>query len=140
MQLVKERQRSRMTGVETRRRLNRSLDRLRGTRFGRLGVKITVTLLGALVIAIGISMLVLPGPGWLVIFAGIAIWSIEFHWARRLHAFVHRQVSYWTRWYARQGWPLRVVVGLLTIVFLLAVVAVSARVSFGPGVFHRVGL
>jgi len=29
-------------------------------------------------------MLPLPGPGWAVIFVGLAILSTEFHWARRL--------------------------------------------------------
>lgn len=32
----------------------------------------------------GVAMLVLPGPGLLVIFAGLAILSGEFVWAKRL--------------------------------------------------------
>ncbi len=36
------------------------------------------------VLAIGIAMLVLPGPGLLVILSALAILSGEFVWARRL--------------------------------------------------------
>jgi uncharacterized protein (TIGR02611 family) len=32
----------------------------------------------------GVVLLVLPGPGWLLIFAGLAILSTEYVWARRL--------------------------------------------------------
>lgn len=38
---------------------------------------------GALLVA-GIAMLVLPGPGWLTIFGGLAILAGEFLWARKL--------------------------------------------------------
>ena len=38
---------------------------------------------GALLVA-GIVMLVLPGPGWLTIFGGLAILAGEFLWARKL--------------------------------------------------------
>ena len=31
----------------------------------------------------GIAMLVLPGPGWLTIAAGLAVLATEFAWARR---------------------------------------------------------
>jgi hypothetical protein len=35
-------------------------------------------------IAFGIAMLVLPGPGIVVIGAGVAVLAAEFTWARRL--------------------------------------------------------
>jgi len=50
----------------------------------RSGKRIAVTIAGAVVILVGIAMLVLPGPGWVVIFAGLAILSTEYVWARRL--------------------------------------------------------
>jgi uncharacterized protein (TIGR02611 family) len=37
----------------------------------------------ALLIA-GVAMLVLPGPGWLTIFGGLALLAGEFLWARKL--------------------------------------------------------
>lgn len=43
-----------------------------------------ITVVGLTVIIIGICLLVLPGPGILIIFAGVAILGLEFAWARRL--------------------------------------------------------
>lgn len=48
------------------------------------GYRIGVAAAGTAVIGAGIAMLPLPGPGWAVIFVGLAILSTEFHWARRL--------------------------------------------------------
>ena len=42
------------------------------------------TVFGFTLLAIGIVLLVTPGPGWLVIFSGLAVLAAEFLWARRL--------------------------------------------------------
>lgn len=43
-----------------------------------------VTLLGSLLLLLGIAMMVLPGPGILVIVAGLAVLATEYVWAQRL--------------------------------------------------------
>ena len=49
--------------------------------------RILVTIAGVTVLAVGIALVVLPGPAFLVIPAGLAILAIEFAWARRwLHS------------------------------------------------------
>ena len=50
----------------------------------RLIRKFAVGLAGIVVILIGIPMIPLFGPGWLVVFTGLAILSTEFPWAGRL--------------------------------------------------------
>ena len=45
--------------------------------------KFFIALIGGTVLLIGVAMLVLPGPGLLVIAGGIAILATEFLWARR---------------------------------------------------------
>jgi len=45
--------------------------------------RILVAVVGATVLALGIALVVLPGPAFLVIPAGLAILAIEFAWARR---------------------------------------------------------
>lgn len=42
-----------------------------------------VTLIGLTVVAVGVALLVLPGPGFLVISAGFAVLATEYQWARR---------------------------------------------------------
>jgi uncharacterized protein (TIGR02611 family) len=49
-----------------------------------LVVKVGVTVLGPLVIAAGVAMLVLPGPGLVVMALGAALLALEYDWARRL--------------------------------------------------------
>ena len=45
--------------------------------------RIFVAMIGGTVLALGISLVVLPGPAFLVIPAGLAILAVEFAWARR---------------------------------------------------------
>jgi uncharacterized protein (TIGR02611 family) len=46
--------------------------------------KSAVTILGAALLAVGLAMMVLPGPGILVIVAGLAVLATEYVWARKL--------------------------------------------------------
>lgn len=55
-----------------------------GRFIGRNGRRVGITIAGFAVILAGVVLLVLPGPGWLLIFAGLAILSTEYVWARRL--------------------------------------------------------
>jgi hypothetical protein len=45
--------------------------------------RIVVMVLGSTVLSIGIALIVLPGPAFIVIPLGLAILAIEFSWARR---------------------------------------------------------
>lgn len=46
--------------------------------------RIVITLVGFTVLAIGVVMLVFPGPALVVIPVGLAILGVEWAWARRL--------------------------------------------------------
>jgi uncharacterized protein (TIGR02611 family) len=46
--------------------------------------RLMIAVIGFTVLAIGLALIVLPGPAILVIPAGLAILSIEFAWARNL--------------------------------------------------------
>jgi tellurite resistance protein TerC len=50
----------------------------------RAARKAAVLVVGGTVLAIGVALIVLPGPALLVIPAGLAILATEFVWARRL--------------------------------------------------------
>jgi len=50
----------------------------------RSGKRIAVTIVGSAVLLAGIAMLVLPGPGILVIIGGLAILATEYVWAQRM--------------------------------------------------------
>jgi len=50
----------------------------------RFARKVVVAVIGVSVLAIGIALILLPGPAVLVIPLGLAILGTEFLWARRL--------------------------------------------------------
>ena len=80
---------------------------------GLLGVAITVG---------GLVLVPLPGPGWLIVLAGLAVLASEFAPARRLLDFASATLARWTRWLAAQG------------------LAVRAGVAAGVGLGVAVGL
>ncbi len=43
-----------------------------------------IAVIGFTAVALGVVMMVTPGPGWLVIFLGLSVLAVEFVWARRL--------------------------------------------------------
>lgn len=46
--------------------------------------RLIVFVVGVVVALAGVAMLILPGPGWLVIVLGVAILATEYAWAHRL--------------------------------------------------------
>ncbi|MET9291933.1 TIGR02611 family protein [Streptomyces sp. NPDC003077] len=58
-----------------------------------LSWQVGVFVVGLAVVIAGIIMLPLPGPGWLVIFAGMAIWATEFVWAQLVLRWTKRKVT-----------------------------------------------
>lgn len=53
--------------------------------------RIVVTILGVALVAAGVLLLVLPGPGLLLVLAGLVVLANEYPWAQRRVAPVRRQ-------------------------------------------------
>jgi uncharacterized protein (TIGR02611 family) len=121
-------------------RLDARLRSVRRTPAGRLTLKIAVGVIGAIVVGGGLVLVPLPGPGWLIVFAGIAIWSIEFRWAKRLNRFVQARVSAWTKWYANQPRATQVLLGAALFVIVVAAITGATYLSFGATPFDWIGL
>ncbi|HEY3902567.1 MAG TPA: PGPGW domain-containing protein [Streptosporangiaceae bacterium] len=49
----------------------------------RLLRRIAITALGTVILAVGVVLLVAPGPGLLVIVLALAVFALEYEWARR---------------------------------------------------------
>jgi uncharacterized protein (TIGR02611 family) len=106
-----------------RSRLTEVRARVRALPGGAVAWRIAITLAGVLVIVVGVVLLPLPGPGWLIIFAGLGLLATEYEWASRLLSRARLLVATWTRWAARQ--PLLARIGL----FVLAVAALAGVVA-----------
>jgi uncharacterized protein (TIGR02611 family) len=78
--------------------------------------------LGTLVVLIGLVLVPLPGPGWLIVIIGLFIISSEFKWAQRLLRFVRVNVEKWTHWVMAQRLWVRWTIGALTALFVAVVV------------------
>ena len=62
---------------------------------------------GTAVVLLGLALVPLPGPGWLVVFLGLAVLGSEFSSARRLNAFARRHVHRWGQWLAARSLAVR---------------------------------
>ncbi|WP_433532207.1 TIGR02611 family protein [Micromonospora sp. CA-263727] len=121
-----------------RRRISTTLALIRANPTGRLALKIVIGALGALVVSIGIVLIPLPGPGWLIVIAGLGIWAVEFHWAKRLLGFTRRHVQGWANWVKRQSLAVRFVIGSVGILFVGAVACLSIKYGLGIDVIAQV--
>ena len=93
-------------------------------------VRAAVALAGFVVVLAGLAMIPLPGPGLLVVAAGLAILALEFAWAERL---LERTVRAGGR-RRRQGETRvegqQVIFGLLVVLALAAVVTLAYAWGF----------
>lgn len=94
-------------------------------------VKVMVTIGGPLVIATGIAMLVLPGPGLVVIALGFALLALEYAWARHaLGLLGHGLGRVKQALFPREGSPARKLVGLVaTAGFVVATTLLTSAVT-----------
>ncbi|MFJ2258739.1 TIGR02611 family protein [Streptomyces sp. NPDC087844] len=66
---------------------------IKARRMLHLSWQVGVFVVGLAVVVAGVIMLPLPGPGWLVIFGGMAIWATEFVWAQLVLRWTKRKVT-----------------------------------------------
>lgn len=76
--------------------------------------KFAAGLAGGVVLLVGIILIPYPGPGWLIVFAGLAILAREFTWAKRALKFGKVKYEEWNRWVASQHWSVKALTFTLT--------------------------
>lgn len=96
-----------------------------------------MAVLGGLVLALGLILIPYPGPGWLVVFAGLAILATEFAWARRVLLYVRARYDAWARWLRRQHWAVKIVVLVGTSAIVLATLWLLDALDMVAGWFGR---
>lgn len=96
--------------------------------------RVAIAVAGGTVLLVGIIAIPYPGPGWLIVFTGLAILATEFMWARRLLTFAKYRYDLWTAWLKRQHPAVRTAVlaatGLvvLTTLWLLNVFGLAVEI------------
>ena len=72
---------------------SRAPEFVKARRMLHLSWQVGIFVIGLAVVGAGIIMLPLPGPGWVVIFGGMAIWATEFVWAQLILRWTKRKVT-----------------------------------------------
>jgi uncharacterized protein (TIGR02611 family) len=65
----------------------------------RTAYKVAIGVIGILVVIIGIILIPLPGPGWLIVFLGLALLGTEFPAAHRFNMWVQGKVRAVIAWF-----------------------------------------
>lgn len=76
--------------------------------------RVGIGVLGGIVLLVGIVAIPYPGPGWLIVFAGLGILATEFEWAKRLLQFGRNKYDAWNEWIKRQNRWVQSVTAMLT--------------------------
>ena len=84
-----------------------------------LAYRVVVGVFGGLVLVAGIVMIPYPGPGWLVVFAGLAILATEFTWAERVLRYAKGRYDAWNHWLRQQRPVVRAAVWTATAVVVV---------------------
>lgn len=76
--------------------------------------RLMTAIVGGFILIIGIIAIPYPGPGWLIVFAGLGILSTEFEWARRWLDYARKKYDAWQDWIKRQPMHIKAVFWLVT--------------------------
>ena len=108
-----------LDGVKERRERHRERSKV---------VRAAVVLAGFVVVLVGLAMIPLPGPGLLVVAAGLALLALEFVWAERVLERTIDQMSNATGKVKRASRTQQVILVLLGV--LVAIAAVTAAYAW----------
>lgn len=120
-------------------RLNHHRNRLRDRPVADFTYRVLVGVVGFTVLAVGIAAIPYPGPGWAIVFLGLAILASEFYWAHRTLSFTRKRYDSVMAWMRSQSWWVQALSALFTAgvvvltLWMLGALAWSARLV---GLYH----
>lgn len=103
-----------------RRRWARWRDGVRERRIADIVYRVVVGIVGLGVLGLGILAIPYPGPGWAIVFAGLAILATEFDIARRALKWVRVRYDAAMAWFSRQHIAVKGVGAVFTAAVVLA--------------------
>ena len=109
--------------------------RIRSNPHSHLILRIVVGVVGLIIVVVGLIMVPFPGPGWLVVFLGLAVWATEFVWAQRLLHRGRHTLETWNDLLRPQPWWIKGLVLLVTIAAVVAIFWLLFLISGVPGFF-----
>lgn len=91
--------------------------------------KVLVAIIGSLVTLIGLVLVPYPGPGWLIVFGGLAILASEFEFAAKLLHYAREKYDTSIAWLKRQN--IFIQIGALALTGVVVVLTVFLLNGFG---------
>ncbi len=89
-----------------------------------------VAVVGLAVLGAGIIAIPYPGPGWAIVFLGLAILATEFSWAGKLLHAVRTRYDRFMAWFATQPHWMRGIGVLFTAAVVLATLWVLGAIGW----------
>ena len=115
---------------ERRRAWARWRDGLRDRPMADVAYRIVVGVVGLAVLAAGIVAIPYPGPGWAIVFVGLAILATEFEWARHALRFTRERYDLVMGWFKRQGLWVKALGVLFTVAVVVATLWLLGALAF----------
>jgi uncharacterized protein (TIGR02611 family) len=84
------------------RRWSERRERLRDRAALDFAYRVLVATVGLTVLLVGVAAIPYPGPGWAIVFLGLAILATEFYWARRTLTYTRTRYDTTMTWLRRQ--------------------------------------
>ena len=110
-------------------------DKLRDRPTADFTYRIVVGVVGLAVLGVGILAIPYPGPGWAIVFVGLAILATEFEWARHALAWTRKRYDRVIEWFKAQGWLVQAIGFVLTAVVVVATLWLFGALSWTAGLF-----
>jgi uncharacterized protein (TIGR02611 family) len=109
-------------------------ERLRQRRVADFAYRVAVGVVGLAVLGVGIVAIPYPGPGWAIVFVGLAILASEFYWAHRTLAFTRDRYDSVMGWFRRQGRWVQALGAVFTAAVVVATLWLFGAVGWSAGV------
>ncbi|MGV9796889.1 TIGR02611 family protein [Mycobacterium sp. NPDC003449] len=108
-------------------------DRLRNRPMADFVYRVVVGVVGFAVLAVGIVAIPYPGPGWAIVFLGLAILATEFGFARRVLGYVRVRYDKVMAWFGRQHIAVKALSAAFTGLVVVATLWLLGAVGWGAG-------
>lgn len=105
-------------------------DKVRDRPTANLTYRIVVGVVGLAVLTVGVIAIPYPGPGWAIVFLGLAILATEFEWARHALKWTKERYDRVMAWFKGQGLWVQILGAILTFAVVLGTVWLLGALSW----------
>jgi uncharacterized protein (TIGR02611 family) len=113
--------------------IGRRRDKLRERPVADFAYRVVVGVVGLTVLLVGIVAIPYPGPGWAIVFLGLAILATEFYWAHRTLTFTRGRYDSAMAWFRRQGRLVQALGAVFTAAAVVATLWLVGAVGWSAG-------